>query len=221
MKITYFCHAKTSIIMKTKALLFALLAVALAACNNGNPQDQKAVEPESTAIQATNDNLPKKDIITDDGLGEFQLGAPIPESHPDYDIKAVVSVDEEEMEEVSFEFSKDGEVQFTIFPAYIDETDAQSNEIGDIMVVSDQFTHNGIGVGSNVNDILKANPNLEVTFYDDQYFRINDGGITYLISSEAYNGPLPDVPFDIPAPVENPTFKPDAKVSSIWIHPTF
>jgi len=221
LKITYFCHAKTSIIMKTKALLFALLAVALAACNNGNPQDQKAVEPESTAIQATNDNLPKKDIITDDGLGEFQLGAPIPESHPDYDIKAVVSVDEEEMEEVSFEFSKDGEVQFTIFPAYIDETDAQSNEIGDIMVVSDQFTHNGIGVGSNVNDILKANPNLEVTFYDDQYFRINDGGITYLISSEAYNGPLPDVPFDIPAPVENPTFKPDAKVSSIWIHPTF
>lgn len=207
--------------MKTKALLFALLAVALAACNNGNPQDQKAVEPESTAIQATNDNLPQKDIITDDGLGEFQLGATIPESHPDYDIKAVVSVDEEEMEEVSFEFSKDGEVQFTIFPAYIDETDAQSNEIGDIMVVSDQFTHNGIGVGSNVNDILKANPNLEVTFYDDQYFRINDGGITYLISSEAYNGPLPDVPFDIPAPVENPTFKPDAKVSSIWIHPTF
>jgi hypothetical protein len=89
------------------------------------------------------------------------------------------------------------------------------------MVVSDQFTHNGIGVGSNVNDILKANPNLEVTFYDDQYFRINDGGITYLISSEAYDGPLPEVPFDIPAPVENPTFKPDAKVSSIWIHPTF
>ena len=206
--------------MKTKALFLAM-AVALAACNNGNPQDQKAVEPESTAIQATNDNLPKKDIITDDGLGEFQLGATIPESHPDYDIKAVVSVDEEEMEEVSVEFSKDGEVQFIIYPSYIDETDAQSNEIGDIMVVSDQFTHNGIGVGSNVNDILKANPDLEVTFYDDQYFRIYDGGITYLISSEAYDGLLPEVPFDIPAPVENPTFKPDAKVSSIWIHPTF
>ena len=135
--------------MKTKALLFALLAVTLAACNNGNPQDQKAIEPESTAIQATNDNLPKKDIITDDGLGEFQLGAAIPESHPDYDINTVVSVDEEEMEFVSVEFSKDGVVQFTIFPAYIDETDAQSNEIGGIMVVSDQFTHNGIGVGSN------------------------------------------------------------------------
>ncbi len=206
--------------MKTKALFFAM-AVALAACNNGNPQDQKAVEPESTAIQATNDNLPKKDIITDDGLGEFQLGATIPESHPDYDINPVVSVDEEDMEEVSFEFSKDGVVQFIIFPAYIDETDAQSNEIGGIMVVSDQFTHNGIGVGSNVNDILKANPDLEVTFYDDQYFRIYDGGITYLISSEAYDGLLPEVPFDIPAPVENPTFKPDAKVSSIWIHPTF
>ena len=142
--------------------------MALAACNNGNPQDQKAIEPESTAIQATNDNLPKKDIITDEGLGEFKIGDAIPDSHPDYDIKAVVSVDEEEMEEVSVEFSKDGVVQFIIFPAYIDETDAQSNEIGGIMVVSDQFTHNGIGVGSNVNDILKANPDLEVTFYDDQ-----------------------------------------------------
>ena len=206
--------------MKTKALFFAM-AVALAACNNGNPQDQKANEPESTAIQATNDNLPKKDIITDDGLGEFQLGATIPESHPDYDIKAVVSVDEEEMEEVSFEFSKDGMVQFVIYPSYIDETDAQSNEIGGIMVVSDQFTHNGIGVGSNVNDILKNNPDLKVAFDDDQYFRIYDGGITYLISSDDYDGPLPEVPFDIPAPVENPTFKPDAKVSSIWILPTF
>lgn len=206
--------------MKTKALFFAM-AVALAACNNGNPQDQKVTESDSTTIEMTNDNLPQKDIITDDGLGEFQLGDAIPESHPDYDIKPVVSVDEEEMEEVTVEFSKDGEVQFIIFPAYIDETDAQSNEIGGIMVVSDQFTHNGIGVGSNVNDILKANPNLEVTFYDDQYFRINDGGITYLISSEAYDGPLPEVPFDIPAPVENPTFKPDAQVSSIWIHPTF
>ena len=80
--------------MKTKALFFAM-AVTLAACNNGNPQDQKAIEPESTAIQATNDNLPKKDIITDDGLGEFQLGAAIPESHPDYDINTVVSVDED------------------------------------------------------------------------------------------------------------------------------
>ncbi len=206
--------------MKTKALFFAM-AVALAACNNGNPQDQKVTESDSTTIEMTNDNLPKKDIITNDGLGEFQLGGAIPESHPDYDIKPVVSVDEEEMEEVTVEFSKDGEVQFIIFPAYIDETDAQSNEIGGIMVVSDQFTHNGIGVGSNVNDILKANPNLEVTFYDDQYFHINDSGITYLISSEAYDGPLPEVPFDIPSPVENPTFKPDAKVSSIWIHPTF
>ena len=206
--------------MKAKALFFAM-AVALAACNNGNPQDQKANEPESTAIQATNDNLPKKDIITDEGLGEFKIGDAIPDSHPDYDIKAVVSVDEEEMEEVTVEFSKDGVVQFIIYPSYIDETDAQTNEIGGIMVVSDQFTHNGIGVGSNVNDILKANPNLEVTFYDDQYFRINDGGITYLISSEAYDGLLPEVPFDIPAPVENPTFKPDAKVSSIWISPMF
>ena len=206
--------------MKAKALFFAM-AVALAACNNSNPQDQKVTEPESTAVQATNDNLPKKDIITNEGLGEFKIGATIPESHPDYDIKPVVSVDEEEMEEISVEFSKDGEVQFIIYPSYIDETDAQTNEIGGIMVVSDQFTHNGIGVGSNVNDILKANPDLKVTFYDDQFFRINDGGITYLISSEAYDGPLPDVPFDIPAPVENPTFKPDAKVSSIWIHPMF
>lgn len=202
--------------MKTKALFFAM-AVALAACNNGNPQDQKANEPDSTTVQVAHDNLPSKDIITNEGLGEFKIGATIPESHPDYDIKPVVSVDEEEMEEVTIEFSKDGVVQFIIYPAYIDETDAQSNEIGAIMVVSDQFTHNGIGVGSNVNDILKNNLDLKVTFYDDQYFRINDGGVIYFISSEAYDGPLPEVPFDIPVPVENPTFKPGAKVSSIWI----
>ena len=81
------------------------MAVALAACNNGNPQDQKANEPDSTTVQVAHDNLPSKDIITNEGLGEFKIGDTIPDSHPDYDIKAVVSVDEEEMEEVTFEFS--------------------------------------------------------------------------------------------------------------------
>ena len=191
--------------------------MAFTACNNSKAPVQEAQEPDSVAMQMTHDNLQNTDIITKEGLGEFMLGATIPDSHPDYDIKEVFSVYEEEFEEVSYEFSKDGEVLFIVFPAYIEETDAQSDKIGGIMVVTDQFTHNGIGVGSNVNDILKANPDLKVTFDDDQFFRINDGGVIYLISSEAYDGPLPEVPFDIPAPVENPTFKPDAKVSSIWI----
>ena len=200
-----------------RALFIVLLAMAFTACNNSKAPVQEAQEPDSVAMQMTHDNLQNTDIITKEGLGEFMLGATIPDSHPDYDIKEVFSVYEEEFEEVSYEFSKDGEVLFIVFPAYIEETDAQSDKIGGIMVVTDQFTHNGIGVGSNVNDILKANPDLKVTFDDDQFFRINDGGVIYLISSEAYDGPLPEVPFDIPAPVENPTFKPDAKVSSIWI----
>ena len=58
---------------------------------------------------------------------------------------------------------------------------------------------------------------LQVELKDDKIFRINDGNITYFVNSDAYDGPLPEVPFDIPAPVENPTFKPDAKVSAIWI----
>lgn len=183
------------------------------ACNNSSAPVQEAQEPEAATMQTTSN-----DIITKEGLGEFKIGATIPDSHPDYDIKPVVSVDEEEMEEVTVEFSKNGEVQFIIFPSYIDETDAQSNEIGAIKVVSDQFTHNGIGVGSNVNDILKANPDWKVTFYDDQLFRIIDNdGIVYLVNPEGYDGPLPEVPFDTPVPVENPTFKPDAKVSSVWI----
>ena len=195
-----------------RALFIVLLAMAFTACNNSKAPVQEAQEPDTATMQTTNN-----DIITEEGLGDLKIGATIPDSYPDYDIEPVVSVIEDDMEEVSVEFSKDGVVQFIIYPAYIDETDAQSNEIGGIMVVSDQFTHNGIGVGSNVNDILKSNPDLKVTFDDDQFFRIYDGGIIYLISSEAYDGPLPEVPFDIPAPVENPTFKPDAKVSSIWI----
>lgn len=186
--------------------------MAFTACNNSKAPVQEAQEPDTATMQTTNN-----DIITEEGLGDLKIGATIPDSYPDYDIEPVVSVIEDDMEEVSVEFSKDGVVQFIIYPAYIDETDAQSNEIGGIMVVSDQFTHNGIGVGSNVNDILKSNPDLKVTFDDDQFFRIYDGGIIYLISSEAYDGPLPEVPFDIPVSVENPTFKPDAKVSSVWI----
>ena len=187
--------------------------MALTACNNSKAPVQEAQEPEAATMQTTSN-----DIITKEGLGEFKIGATIPDSHPDYDIKEVVSVDEMEFEEVSYEFSKNGEVLFVVYPAYIEETDAQSDKIGGIMVMTDQFTHNGIGVGSNVNDILKANPDLKVTFYDDQLFRIIDNdGIVYLVNAEGYDGPLPEVPFDYPAPVESPTFKPDAKVSAIWI----
>ena len=169
----------------------------------------------------SHDNLSAEYVITDEGIGDFKFGTIIPDTHPDYDIKEVLTVDEEEFEEMSYEFSKDGEVQFVVFPAYIDETDAQSDEIGAIMVMSDKYIYNGNRIGDNINDILKAQPELKVTFYDDNIFRINDGNITYFVNADNYDGPLPDVPFDMPAPVENPTFKPDAKVASIWVQPTF
>lgn len=212
--------------MKAKTLFFALAAATLAACGNGNTPNQQTQEPDSVTIattpdakevRMTHDDLSAEYIITNEGIGDFKIGTTIPDSHPDYVIKEVLTVDEEEFEELSYEVSKDGEMQFVIFPAYIDETDAQSDEIGTIMVVSDKYIYNGNHVGDNINDILKAQPKLQVTFYDDKVFRINDGNITYFVNSDAYDGPLPEVPFDIPAPVENPTFKPDAKVSAIWI----
>ena len=196
----------------------------LTACGNSNPMGQQeqladtvVVQPNSKDIRMTHDNL-VIEKITKVGLGDFKIGAKIPESHPDYEITQFINVDEEEMEEVGYEVGKNGEVLFILYPSYLPESDCPSDEIGQIMVISDQFVHNGVRVGDNINEVLKHHPELKTTYWDDGYFRIADDNVVYFVYSDGYDGPIPEVPFDIPVPVEKPTFMDDAAISSIWIY---
>ena len=198
--------------MKTKALLIALMAVALAACNN-TPQPTENKVVDNTIVENTVSQL---FAITPEGIGDLMIGATIPESIPDFEIVPTTVVYEEGIEDLEYQIVKDGEPVIALFPTYEDESDVPSDKIRSISVYSDQYvTPDQFHVGTNVQDILKKEG--VKTYFDGEDFLVYDNGILYLLFPEDYDGELPEVPFDIPVEIEQPTFKADAQVREIQI----
>lgn len=197
--------------MKTKALLIALLAMALVACDNTNKKENK-VTPEP--VEQTVDALGT--LITADGVGSLTIESEIPDSIPGYDLVPIIVVLEEDMEDLELHVIKGEQAVLIIHPSYVEETDEPSDYIGGLTILSDQFaTADGIRVGSSIQDVLKKE-GVKVLF-DEQVFHVIDKGIDYILYAENYEGELPAVPFDIMAEVEHPTFKADAKVNEIVV----
>ena len=198
--------------MKTKALLIALMAVALAACNN-TPQPNENEGTDNTIVENADSQLI---AITPEGIGDLVIGATIPESLPGFEIVPTTIVYEEGIEDLEFQVLKDGESILSLFPTYEDESDMPSNKIRCISVYSNQYvTPDQFRVGTNIQEILKKEG--VKTYFDVEDFFVYDNGILYLVSPEDYDGELPEVPFDIPVVVEQPTFKADALVREIQI----
>lgn len=198
--------------MKTKALLIALMAVALAACNN-TPQPNENEGVDNTVVENTDSQLI---AITPEGIGDLVIGATIPESIPGFEIVPTTIVYEEGIEDLQYQVIKDGEPVLALFPTYEEESDVPSDNIRCIAVYSEQYvTPDQFHVGTNVQDILKKEG--VKTYFDGEDFLVYDNGILYILDPENYDGELPEVPFDIPAEVEQPTFKADAQVREIQI----
>ena len=198
--------------MKTKALLIALMAVALAACNN-TPQPNENEGVGNTVVENTDSQLI---AITPEGIGDLVIGATIPESIPGFEIVPTTIVYEEGIEDLQYQVIKDGEPVLALFPTYEEESDVPSDNIRCIAVYSEQYvTPDQFHVGTNVQDILKKEG--VKTYFDGEDFLVYDNGILYILDPENYDGELPEVPFDIPAEVEQPTFKADAQVREIQI----
>ena len=198
--------------MKTKALLIALMAVALAACNN-TPQPNENEVADNTVIENTNSQL---FTIMPEGIGDLVIGATIPESIPGFEIIPTTIVYEEDIEDLEYQVLKDGEPVLALFPTYEDESDVPSDKIRSISVYSDQYvTPDQFHVGTSIQDILKKEG--VKTYFDEEDFMVYDNGILYILDPEDFDGELPEVPFDIPVEVEHPTFKADAQVREIQI----
>ena len=198
--------------MKTKALLIALMAVALAACNN-TPQPNENEGADTTVVESIDSQLI---AITPEGIGDLVIGATIPESIPGFEIVPTTIVYEEGIEDLQYQVIKDGEPVLALFPTYEEESDVPSDNIRCIAIYSEQYvTPDQFHVGTNVQDILKKEG--VKTYFDGEDFLVYDNGILYILDPENYDGELPEVPFDIPAEVEQPTFKADAQVREIQI----
>lgn len=196
--------------MKTKALLIALLAMAMVACNNNPKENNEPVEPKEQTVDALGT------LITADGLASLQKGMELPDTIPGYEVTPVIVTYEEDMEELELHVIKGGKTVVILHPGFIEETDEPDDIIGAMTIVSDQFaTADGIHVGSSVQDLLKKE-GVKV-FFDETKFHVIHNGIDYILFAEDYEGELPAVPFDIMAEVEHPTFKTDAKVREIFL----
>ena len=194
------------------------MSLGLLSCNHTTSPKENAdiFEAVDQVLNLMKNNVFIGDTITADGLGSLKLGAKIPDTIPGYDVTVLIFEDEEEMENVIVEVTKDDKLIFQIQPGYVDETDAANDTIAGILVVSEQFaTADGIRVGSNVQDILKKQG--VATYFNEKRFFIKDHGLTYIIKPEDYEGALPAVNIDSPVEVEQPTFKADAKVRAIGI----
>ena len=188
------------------------MAVVLAACNN-TPQPNENEGTNNTVVENTVSQLL---AITPEGIGDLVIGATIPESIPDYEINPTTVVYEEGIEDIEYQVLKDGEHVLFLFPTYEYESDVPSDKIRSISVYSDQYvTPDQFHVGTNVQEILKKES--VKTYFDGEDFLVYDNGILYILFSEDYDGELPEVPFDIPVEVEQPTFKADAQVREIQI----
>lgn len=201
--------------MKTKALLFAMLVMALAACNNGNAP-KKEDDTVTVATEQTLDDV-LGTLITTDGLKHLELFKMIPDTIPGCDIVPITKVYEEGIEDIELHIIKDGETLVVMHPAYDDETYEPSDILGGITVMSDKFaTADNIHVGTSIQDVLKKEG--VTVMFDEQNFYVIDQGIDYVLDAEDYEGELPVVPFDIMSEVKNPTFKADAKVRQIQVY---
>ena len=198
--------------MKTKALFITLMAVALAACNN-TPQQNENEGKDNTIVENTESQLI---TITPEGIGDLMIGATIPESIPGFEIVPNTVVYEDGIEDIEFQVLKEDEPVLVLFPTYEDESDVPSDNIRCISVFSEQYvTPDQFHVGSSIQDILKKEG--VKTYFDEEGFFVYDNGFLYILNTEDYDGELPEVLFDIPVEVEQPTFKADAQVREIQI----
>ena len=198
--------------MKTKALFIALMAVALAACNN-TPQSNENTGANEPVVENTDSQLI---TVTPEGIGDLVIGATIPESIPGFEIVPTTVVYEEGIEDIEYQVFKDGDAVLTLFPTYEDESDVPSDKIRSISVYSEQYvTPDQFHVGTSIQDILKKEG--VKTYFDGEDFLVYDNGILYILYPEDYDGELPEVPFDIPVEIEQPSFKADAQVKEIQI----
>ena len=202
--------------MKTKDLIIALMTVVFAACNN-TPKQTESEGSDNTIVENIIQNNDSQSIaITPNGIGDLVIGATIPDTIPDFEIVPTTIVYEEDIEDLEFHVLKDGKLVLVLFPTYEEESDVPSDKIRSISVYSDQYvTPDQFHVGSNIQDILKKE-GLK-TYFDGEDFLVYDNGILYIVFPEDYDGKLPEVPFDIPVEVEQPSFKVDAQVREIQI----
>lgn len=192
----------------TKLIIVLALALGLAACgnqpktdgnNNGNPAETPATVTEKPF-----------------DWGALQLGMEIPQTMEGYTIEQV-PVTHGVIEYFNYAVKKGGELIVVLEPKLDVDAMEPTNTVGAITIYSDQYqTDKGFHVGSNINDIFAAYPDMLTTGYaSDGNLYVDLGGVEFVVPKEEYAGVLPELSCGEGELIAEPSFKPDAKVKMI------
>lgn len=200
-------------IMKNTKLIIALaLALGLAACgnqpkSNENPLNGNAQEtPTATVTETPFD------------WGALKIGSEIPDKIEGCTIEPVTYMAEGE-EQIKYAVKKEGELLVELEPGYDMELMKYTNTMDVINVYSDQYqTKGNFHVGSKINDVLAAYPEVFTLLAMDGNIYVDVDGTQFMVLPEDFEGKLPEIKSSEGAIIAKPTFKPDALVKMIRIY---
>jgi hypothetical protein len=156
------------------------------------------------------------DCIQENGFGPALLfGQPVPKKITGYTIKKEVC-EMEGQEQFTYIIAKNGGKILEIDP----DTDWDTNKetIGRITVYSDKYRANMLGVGDRVSDVFKRHPQAGVHLRMDGTIAICPyKNIHYLVDANGYDGKIPVIESGEGASINNPKFKPDAKINAVYV----
>ena len=209
--------------MKNTKLIIALAAaLCLASCDFGKPstnEESPVVETIETAVSTEADDMVL--TINEDGLPGLSFGSEIPETMEGCTIEPQTYMAEGE-EQVKYVVKKGDELVMEIEPGFDFGKMEFTKTVEVVNIYSDRYQDSKhFHVGSNVNDVLEAYPGMFTThlFVDGNVY-VDLGGIQFMVTPEDYSGVLPEITSGEGAIINNPTFKPDAKVKMIRLYNT-
>ena len=181
---------------------------------------------------------PEADIlgttILKDGFCSLPFDSEIPYEIQGYDIERQTFMAEGEEQE-KYVISKDGELIMEIEPEWEiasggfmldfdpDNLAMKPNHKVDIVnIYCDRYqTADKYHVGTLTREILEKYADEAITLYTvDEQLMVDVDGIQFVVDKNDYDGTLPEIQSDEGAIVENPTFRPEAKVKMIRLYNT-
>ena len=196
----------------TKLIIVLALALGLAACGN---------QPKSNE-NPSNENTQETPVVTVTETPfdwcALKIGSEIPDKIEGCTIEPVTYMAEGE-EQIKYAVKKDGELLVELEPAYDLELMKFTNTMDVMNVYSDEYqTPDNFHVGSKINDVLAAYPEVFTSLAMDGNIYVDLNGTQFMVLPEDFEGKLPEIKSSEGAIIAKPAFKPEAQVKMIRIY---
>lgn len=204
--------------MKVKVITIAVLAMLFVGCNStpkNNAKEQVVEEIRVETIAAENT------LISNNSVGDFAIGNAIDAGNYTLTEASITLTDEgEEWTETVYNISDNNIELMVLKPEYDFEVGDFTNNIGEIIVISDKFkTAEGIGVNATISQFTSKYPNYKIWYSyigGDKFVIANpDLDAQFLLDEKDYNGKIQVTGEETPLNISD--FNPNAKIVKVIV----